>query len=395
MRLKGRHGVGGVARSADEEHRSVTTLELFYDLCFVVAVAQASAELSHLIVERRFADAVIGYAAAFFGTWWAWVNYVWFASGHDSDDTTYRLLTLVQMAGVLVFAAGVHDGMVDFDMTTATIGYVIMRLGMVAMWLRVARDQPAHRRRALRYAAGVTFLQILWILRLALADDRTLAVASFFVLALAEMAWPVIAERATPGQQFHPGHLAERFGLFFIIVLGEAILSSTVAVREAIDAVGLEIDVLIAAAASLVSAFAIWWAYFGRDNEPRFDRFNGAFIWGYGHLPVFAGIAAFGAGVHVAVEAFTGVGSQRVAAVAVTLPVATAVAGFTLLAVTTGSEKERTLLVGGSIVAVVIAALGVFTPLKVALVGMAVTLVVATVAQGAALGRRVGLRATT
>ena len=95
MRLRGPHGVGGVARSSDEEHRSATTLELFYDLCFVVAVAQASSELSHLVVERRFADAVTGYAAAFFGTWWAWVNYVWFASGHDSDDTVYRLLTLV------------------------------------------------------------------------------------------------------------------------------------------------------------------------------------------------------------------------------------------------------------------------------------------------------------
>src|SRR5262245_58191960 len=107
MRLKG-HGVGGVARSFDEEHRSATTLELFYDLCCVVAVAQASSELAHLIVERRFADAAIGFTAAFFGTWWAWVNYVWFASGHDdSDDTAYRLLTLVQIAGVLVFAAGV------------------------------------------------------------------------------------------------------------------------------------------------------------------------------------------------------------------------------------------------------------------------------------------------
>jgi low temperature requirement protein LtrA len=395
VRLRGPHGVGGVARSADEEHRSATTLELFYDLCFVVAVAQASSELSHLVVERRFADAVTGYAAAFFGTWWAWVNYVWFASGHDSDDTVYRVLTLVQIAGVLVFAAGVHEGMVDFDWTTATVGYVIMRLGMVAMWLRVARDQPAHRRRALRYAAGVTALQVLWILRLALVDERTLAIASFFVLALAEMAWPVIAERATPGQQFHPGHLAERFGLFFIIVLGETILSSTVAVREAIDAVGLEVDVLLVAAASLVSAFAMWWAYFGREDEPTFDRFNGAFVWGYGHLPVFAGIAAFGAGVHVAVDAMTGVGSERVAAVALTLPVAVAVAGFTLLAVTTGSEKERTLLIGGSIVAVVIAALGIVAPLQVAVVGMAVTLVVATAAQGAALGRHVGLRAST
>ena len=153
---------------------------------------------------------------------------------------------------------------------------------------------------------------------------------------------------------------------------------------------------LVVAAASLVSAFAMWWAYFGRDDEPTFDRLNGAFIWGYGHLPVFAGIAAFGAGVHVAVDALhRGRQPARRGASPSRCPSPAPSPGFTLLAVTTGSENERKLLVGGSIVAVVIAALGVFTPLKVALVGMAVTLVVATAAQGAALGRRVGLRVTT
>jgi hypothetical protein len=43
----------------------------------------------------------------------------------------------------------------------------------------------------------------------------------------------------------------------------------------------------------------------------------------------------------------------------------------------------------------VVVALGLFAPLQIAAVGMAVTLVVATAAQGAALGRSVGLRATT
>ena len=149
-----------VARSPDEAHRAATSLELFYDLCFVVAVSQASSELHHLIVERRFADAVIGFSAAFFGIWWAWVNFVWFASGHDSDDVPFRLLTLVQMAGVLILAAGIHDAFIHFDFTTITIGYVVIRLGLVGMWLRVARDQPDHRRRAMRFVIGITAVQV-------------------------------------------------------------------------------------------------------------------------------------------------------------------------------------------------------------------------------------------
>jgi low temperature requirement protein LtrA len=383
-----------VARSADEIHRTATSLELLYDLCFVVAVAQASSELHHLIVERRFADAVLGFSAAFFGIWWAWVNYVWFASGHDSDDVPYRLLTLVQMAGVLVMAAGIHDALEHFDFTTMTIGYVVMRLGLVGMWLRVARDQPDHRRRAMRYVVGITAVQILWLLRLALPDGRAIGAASFFVLVAVELAIPIWAERAALGQQFHPGHLAERFGLFTIIVLGEVILSSTLAVREAIDAVGIEFDVLVVAAAALVIAFAVWWSYFGRDDEPEIDRLHGAFFWGYGHLPVFAGLAAFGAGVHVAVDAAAGSDevTDRVAALAVTIPLAVAVVGFSFSVAYARSARERRLLPLEVVKFVVLLILGLAAPLYVAIVGTAVLFVAATIVQGNVLERRLGVQ---
>jgi low temperature requirement protein LtrA len=384
-----------VVRSPDEAHRSATTLELFYDLCFVVAVAQTASELHHLIVERHFADAVISYTAAFFGIWWAWVNYVWFASGHDSDDVPFRLLTFVQIAGVLVLAAGVHDAMANLDFTTMTIGYVVIRLGLVGMWLRVARDEPGHRRRALRYVVGITGVQILWLLRLALPDDRSLGIASFFALVVVELAIPIWAERAAPGQQFHAGHLAERFGLFTIIVLGEVILSSTIAVREAIDAVGIEFDVLLVAAAALVIAFATWWSYFGRDDEPAPDRLNGAFFWGYGHLFVFAGLASFGAGVHVAVDAAAGSAevTDRVAALAVTIPLAVTIVGFTTSVANAESDRERRLLPVEAAKLAIVLLLGLLAPLYVAIVGTAALFVAGTIVQGRVLERHLGVGA--
>jgi low temperature requirement protein LtrA len=398
LRHPGRRRTLAVARSADEQHRSATSLELFYDLCFVVAVSQASSELHHLVVERRFADAVIGFAATFFGIWWAWVNFVWFASGHDSDDVPFRLLTLVQIAGVLVLAAGIHDGMVELDFTTMTIGYVVMRLGLVGMWLRVARDQPGHRRRAMRFVVGITAVQVLWLLRLALPDGRGIAVASFAALAIVDLAIPIWAERAAPGQQFHAGHLAERFGLFTIIVLGEVILSSTIAVRESIDAIGVELDVLIVAAAALVIAFSVWWSYFGRDDEPEVDRLHGAFFWGYGHLPVFAGLAAFGAGVHVAVDAAAGSNplvTDRVAALALTIPLAVAVVGFTISVANARSARERRLLPLEAAKFAILLLLGLAAPFYVAIVGTAVLFVAATIVQGIVLDRRLGVEMAT
>jgi len=71
------------------------------------------------------------------------MNFTWFASAFDTDDWLYRVLTIVQMGGVLVLAAGVHDAMVSFDYAVVTWGYVIMRLAMVAQWLRAAASDPS------------------------------------------------------------------------------------------------------------------------------------------------------------------------------------------------------------------------------------------------------------
>ena len=78
----------------------------------------------------------------FFAIWWAWVNFTWFASAYDVDDLAYRLLTFVQIVGVLILAAGVASAFDTGNFTVITIGYVVMRVAMVAQWLRAASGTP-------------------------------------------------------------------------------------------------------------------------------------------------------------------------------------------------------------------------------------------------------------
>jgi low temperature requirement protein LtrA len=119
------------ARLPDEEHRVATPLELFFDLVIVVAVARAASGLHHALSEGHVAEGVRIYAMVFFGVWWAWVNFTWFASAYDNDDVTYRLLVFVQLTGALIFAAGI--GRFEHgDLTVGTLGYVVMRLSLVA-----------------------------------------------------------------------------------------------------------------------------------------------------------------------------------------------------------------------------------------------------------------------
>src|SRR5689334_15751347 len=182
-----------LARRPDVEHRAATPLELLFDLCFVVAVAQAAAELHHAVAEDHLGAGLLGYLTVFFAIWWAWMNFSWFATAFDVDDVPYRLTTLVQIAGGLVLAAGVPVAFERADFAVITWGYVIMRLAMVAQWLRAARSDPGHRAVALAYAVGITVVQAGWLLRLLLPD--ALLLPAFVVLVVAELAVPAVAER--------------------------------------------------------------------------------------------------------------------------------------------------------------------------------------------------------
>src|ERR1041384_2914196 len=147
------------SRAADERHRVSTPLELFFDLCFVVAVSQAALPLHHALAEGHVLVGVRGFLMVFFAIWWAWMNFTWFASAYDTDDDVYRITTLVQIAGALVLAAGVAPAFDDGDYTIITFGYVLMRLALVAQWLRAARNDERRRATAFRNAAGITLIQ--------------------------------------------------------------------------------------------------------------------------------------------------------------------------------------------------------------------------------------------
>ena len=287
-------------RDPEESHRSATPLELFFDLCFVVAVAAAAATLHHDLALDHL-DGLVGYAMVFFAIWWAWVNYSWFASAYDTGDIIFRLLTFVVMTGVLVVAAGTPRAAEDQDFGMLVVGYVIMRLAMVPLWLRVAREHPGARRTALRYAVGVGVIQVLWILRTIFFAHSSIGWVLFLVLAVLEMAVPYWAEHASAGTPWHRHHIAERYELFTIIVLGEVILATTQAISSTLDEHGLEPQMLMLIVGALLMVFSMWWIYFKRPMVDSLSR-ETAFIFGYAHYFVFASAAAVGACLAVLVD---------------------------------------------------------------------------------------------
>ncbi len=311
-------------RDPTEAHRTSTPLELLFDLCFVVAVSQAATQLHQGLIDDQVAHSLVGFATVFFAIWWAWMNFSWFASAYDTDDVAYRVLTLVQMAGVLVLAAGVPAAFNDNDFATVTIGYVIMRIALVTQWLRAARGDPDHRAVCRRYAFGVAVLQVGWVGRLWLPSAA--GNVAFAVLVVLEVAVPVWAERAGPMTTWHPDHICERYGLFTLIVLGESVLAATVAVQEAIQTEGVSLELVGISLGGLLLLFSVWWSYFDQSPEEVLRRNPAlAFPFGYAHYFVFASVAAIGAGLQVAAETarHTSELGAEGAALAVAVPVVT------------------------------------------------------------------------
>ena len=265
---------------------------------FVVAIAQAAAGLQHALSEGHAADGVRVYAMVFFGIWWAWVNFTWFASAYDNDDVMYRLLVFLQLTGALIFAAGIPR-FEHGDLSVGVAGYVVMRMALVSLWLRAAKADAPRRISARRYALGVLLIQAAWV-GLVFTPER-LHLPGFVVLAVCEMLVPAWAERAAP-TTWHPHHIAERYGLFTIITLGESILAASITLQSAFGAGATAFSLLPIIVGGLLIVYSLWWLYFERPAHELLEAATSAFLWGYGHYFVFAAAAAVGAGLAVSVD---------------------------------------------------------------------------------------------
>jgi low temperature requirement protein LtrA len=319
------------ARDTDEAHRASSPLELLFDLTFVVAVSQIVEQLAKGI-ERGDGVASVGpFLMVFFAIWWAWMNFTWFASAYDTDDVPFRITTMVQMAGAVVLAAGVPAAFTTENYLGITLGYLIMRIGLVAQWTRAAIDDPANRTTSARYAIGITVVQLGWVARLLF--PLSLQLPLFFVLVALDTSVPFWAER-TGSTNWHPHHIAERYGLFTIILLGESVAVATTGVQDVVVH-GLNWSLVTIGTSALVILFALWWIYFLEPAGEALKRFRArSYFWGYGHYFVFASLAALGAGLEVAVQTtggHEGISIARVSAELAGFAVGIPVAAFLAL----------------------------------------------------------------
>jgi low temperature requirement protein LtrA len=295
-------------RDPQEAHRGATPLELLYDLTIVVAIGAAANEMAHYVADEHVLAGIAGFALASFSVIWAWINYSWFASAYDTDDWVFRLATMVQMVGVIVLALGLEQMFASIDHGSTldngvmVAGYVVMRVSMLYLWTLAARHDPPRASAARTYIRTIAASQVGWVVLVFLALPVVTTFAVMAVLLAVELIGPAVAERKYGGTPWHAGHIAERYGLLVIITLGEGIIGTVAALNAVVHGPeGWTVDAALVAIAGVGLTFGTWWMYFSVPWAAALRaRSSRVFTWRYGHILVFAALAAMGAGLHVA-----------------------------------------------------------------------------------------------
>jgi low temperature requirement protein LtrA len=332
-------------RDPQEQGRATTPVELLYDLTYVIAFATAAEQLAHHIGEGHTGAAIGAYLFAVFAVTWAWLNFTWFASAYGNDDALFRVATLVQMIGVVVLIFGIEPSFAAAaeghspNHVLMVVGYVVMRVPLIALWLRAAWQDHENRRVDVAYAGVIAVMQVGWVLTAIVPLPVVLTVAALVVVAVAELIAPVLIERRLGNPPWNAGHIAERFSLLTLITLGEVVAATTAAVAAMTSTEGWSVAAVAIVTSGLVLVATLWWAYFLIPSRTILERWpDRIFAWRYVHLPIFGAIAAVGAGLRVA---STAVEEKNLSALRIALSLAVPVGILLILIFLTWSVLLR------------------------------------------------------
>jgi low temperature requirement protein LtrA len=250
-----------VSRAPGAE-RVVTPLELFFDLVYVFAIGQLSHHLLEHVDLRTGAETVIMALAVVY----AWYMTAWGANWLEPNRLPVRLLLVGLMFASLLMSVSIADGFGDRAWLFVA-GYLFLQIGRSAFLIVALRGR----------ALGAHFVNdlvwelvtgALWVMGAIADGDARLVLWGIAVVATHAGVWSL---HWLPGRgraidlehtEIAGGHLIERFRLFFIIALGETVLTT----GSAFVGEPFNVERLLALAIAFTGTVALWWCYFQRAD---------------------------------------------------------------------------------------------------------------------------------
>jgi low temperature requirement protein LtrA len=353
-----------VQRSTADGHRQATWIELFFDLIFVVAVAQ----LGTLLLDDVSWWSGTIYAVAYMAVWLSWVNATFYANRFDSDDLSQRLITFAQMLTVAGMAASVAESAaIPFAISIA-----LFRLLTAISYARVRRAIPSESLHASRMVFVTSANAAIWAASVFLDGRARIGIWALAIGLEIGIQWLPSSRRRRGSAPIQMDHLVERFGLFTIIVLGETVLAVFLGVAHA----DWEATAVVFAAIGMTISFSMWWIYFEGVIGTPLKNIGGIrpLVWVYGQALLVMSITALGIGLEVAI--FTEWGESLGTAHTIVLAgsLALALVGIAVVLASEALTEARTRVFLARIPAIVLVLLMGLLPVsaQVLLIGLAI-----------------------
>jgi low temperature requirement protein LtrA len=271
------------------EERKISWLELFYDLIYVATIIQ----LGNMLVGDPTARGALLFVFLFVPVWWSWTGLMFFFNRFVVDDVWHRVLVFAQMFAIANMAISVTGAFADTSVAFA-LSYFAVRALLVVFYARAWLHVPNARALIRRYAVGFSVAGLCWLASALVPDPYRYGL---WAVGLALEFYVPLSAASRRLQHLLPpdtSHLAERYGLFTIIVLGESFIKVVGGLADH----GVTLDTLVLSGLGFVVAACVWWLYFGGVHGAVVQATTRArYLWIYAHLPLTVGITGIGVGL--------------------------------------------------------------------------------------------------
>jgi len=242
------------------EERRISWLELFYDLVYVIAISR----ITHHLAMHISLEGFLQYACLFILIFWGWLNGSLYYDIHGSQGLRTRLMTLWQVMIIAALAVTIDQPSPTWYVNT-TIVFMVMQLYITYLWWSVGFYDRSHRRYNRPYT--ILFLLALALMALSLFVSRPWAKPIAVIVIICNYMPPFIAQRLLHKSSLDlslSSSMAERLGLFTIIVFGEVVLGVVNGISQ-VNKLDFLTWLTFGLAISIV--FALWWIFFAMTSD--------------------------------------------------------------------------------------------------------------------------------
>ncbi|WP_300381244.1 low temperature requirement protein A [Henriciella sp.] len=266
---------------AGERSDHVHWVELFYDLIHVATIFILGNYLSH----HLDIQGVLTFAGVFIALWFAWADLSAYNSLYISTDAWHRVVMAVLICTVMIMGAAI-PAITGNGWPYFALAFAVNRALLALLYYRV--QHIGEDASALPREMGRNFLVLAAVFTLSAFLPKP---AAFWVFAIGVISIQLLYALPLVGllrfERFVPrlGHLAERFALLTLIVLGEGFFKLVVTLSEK-GVYKVTPDILINFIIGGLSIFAACWVYFETvgNSHPRNERTPTLVIWWLAHL---------------------------------------------------------------------------------------------------------------